>query len=326
MTATLPQEVRDVFSRFVTTEFVSVDAGGQPIAWPLTPYYSDGAPVIEVTTGIGYPKKAEDARRNPRVAMLFSDPTGSGIESGIRVLVQGVAEIDDADLGANRERYRRESAAKMPATVEMLPPKFVEGLFAWYFERLYIRVRPERVFVWADGDPATEPQLLDSHIEEVRSGHIEEPPQPHAPPRGGEPVWDERIDELGERHPTAALAWIAPDGFPLAARATVMPEEGERRIMLSDLPAGLPLEPGRACLTAHAHDPDFRWQENFQVRGDLVESGGGWALIPRKMIGGFELPKESELARYRRNMAKSLRFYRTRKRVLRERKARTAGR
>ena len=150
MTGTLPQEVRDVFSRFITTEFVTMDASGQPIAWPLTPYYTDGAPVIEVTTGVGYPKKAEDARRNPRVAMLFSDPTGSGIESGIRVLVQGTAKIDDADLGANRERYRRESAEKLPATVEMMPPKLVEGLFSWYYERIYIRVRPERIFVWRE--------------------------------------------------------------------------------------------------------------------------------------------------------------------------------
>ena len=32
------------------------------------------------STGLGYPKKANDARRNPRVAMLFPDSTGSGIE------------------------------------------------------------------------------------------------------------------------------------------------------------------------------------------------------------------------------------------------------
>ncbi len=323
MTGTLPQEVRDVFSRFITTEFVTMDASGQPIAWPLTPYYTDGAPVIEVTTGVGYPKKAEDARRNPRVAMLFSDPTGSGIESGIRVLVQGTAKIDDADLGANRERYRRESAEKLPATVEMMPPKLVEGLFSWYYERIYIRVRPERIFVWREGE--SEPQVLDSHMEEVRSGHIKEPLQPRAGPREGEPVFDQRIEELGDRHPTAALAWVAPDGFPLAARAGVRWEGGERRVTITEADAGLPLEPGRACITAHAHHPKFTWQENFQVRGDLLETGAGWALSPRKLIGGFELPKESELARYRRNLGKSMRFYRTRKRVLKERAQRSGS-
>ena len=57
----------------------------------------------------------------------------------------------------------------------MMPPKILEGLFGWYFERVYVQVRPERVFVWPDGDPATSRRCHDSHLEEVRSGHIEEP-------------------------------------------------------------------------------------------------------------------------------------------------------
>ena len=36
--------------------------------------------------------------------------------------------------------------------------------------------------------------------------------------------------------------------------------------------------------------PDFTWQQNFQVRGDLVYVEDGWALIPHKLVGGFELP------------------------------------
>ena len=44
MTATLPQEVRDAFGRFVTSEFTTIDARQQPIVWPVTPYYEPGAP------------------------------------------------------------------------------------------------------------------------------------------------------------------------------------------------------------------------------------------------------------------------------------------
>ena len=322
MTSSLPQEVRDVFGSFLTTEFVTVDSGQQPIVWPVTPYYGDGEQTIDVTTGVGYPKKAEDARRNPRVALLFSDPTGSGIDSGIQVLVQGSAEIDDADLGANRERYRREALEKLPATKDMLPPKFLEGLFSWYFERLYVKARPERVFVWAAGDIAQEPEIHGAHMEEVRSGHTEEPKEDHAAPSGGSIAWDGRIAELGRRHPTAVVAWVAPDGFPLAARVPVAVDEDARQIALKAVPSGLPLLEGRACLTAHAHGEKFEWQENFQVRGDLLRDGDDWRLVPHKMIGGFELPKESELARYRRNFKKSVRFYKTRKRVLKEREAR----
>jgi hypothetical protein len=311
MTSTLPREARDVFERFITCEYVTVDAQGQPIAWPVTPYYAQGAATIDVTTGIGYPKKADDARRHPSVALCFSDPTGCELDRPARVLVQGTAEIDDSDLAANRERYRRESTEKLPATKEMLPPRLVEGLFSWYFERVYIKVRPERVFLWADGDMTRSPELHGAHLEEVRSGHSEEPQEPQAEAAGGAAAWDPRIEELGNRYESAVLAWLAPDGFPLAVRVPVALDAAARRVKLGAGPGGLPIAEGRACLTAHSHAPDFAWQENFQVRGDLVRDDGGWALVPRKLVGGFELPDESEFSRYRRNFKKSLRFYRT---------------
>ena len=174
MTRTLPDEIQQVFDRFITTEFTTVDGRGQPITWPLTPYYQPGDPCIDVTTGLGYPKKAKDARANPKVAMLFSDPTGSGLEGAPQVLVQGTAAVDDRDLDANRERYKREIVEKLPATQRDMPPKAFERFIGWYLTRIYIHVRPERIYVWDDGDPAREPRLFDTHLEEVRSGHDEE--------------------------------------------------------------------------------------------------------------------------------------------------------
>lgn len=319
MTSSLPPDVRGAFERFITTEYTTVDARRQPITWPVTPYYSQGAATVDVTTGIGYPKKAKDARANPRVSLLFSDPTGSGIDPAPAVLVQGFAEVDDSDLAENRRRYRREALEKLPAAEDMLPPKLLEGLFGWYFDRIYVKVRPERIFVWEAGDLTREPQIHDAHLEEVRSGHIEEaqaePASDRDTPGGGAEevargVWDERMDELGKRHRTAVLSWVAPDGFPLAVRLPISLDRDAGHVALSGEPNGLPLAPGRACLTAHAHAPDFSWQENFQVRGDLIRANGGWALVPHRLIGGFELPDESELARYRRNFRKSIRFYR----------------
>ena len=46
------------------------------------------------------------------------------------------------------------------------------------------------------------------------------------------------------------------------------------------------------------------------MRGDLVRDAGGWSLAPHRLVGGFELPNESEAARYRRNLSKVIRFYR----------------
>jgi hypothetical protein len=235
------------------------------------------------------------------------------------VLVQGTAEVDDRDLDANAERYWRESWDKLPGTREMHPPKLLRGMFGWYYTRIYVKVRPERVFVWPSGDYSQEPAVHGSHLEEVRSGHSEEPAREHVPAQGGTSTWDERIEQLGERYETAVLAWLGPDGFPISVRVPVRLDRDNGRVLLGEAPTGLPIVEGRACLTAHRHAPDFSWQENFQVRGDLAPAGNGWALVPRKLVGGFELPDESAAARYRRNLSKSIRFYRTARARLKQR-------
>jgi hypothetical protein len=318
MTASLPEDVQAVFDRFITTEYTTIDGRGQPITWPVTPYYRWEDGTIDVTTGLGYPKKADDAAANRMVALLFSDPTGCGIDHPPTVLVQGIATVDDRDLDHNRELYTRESIEKLPGAKDASPPKPLQRFFNWYYTRIYVHVRPERVYIWRGG-PDSEPELLDAHLEEVRSGRNEEPPAPHAGPLGREPVWDTRIDELGERYDTAVLSLVAPDGFPFSVRVPVSVDRTARRIGIGTAPAGIPFQAGLACLTAHDHSPDFTWQRNFQVRGDLVEDGDGWALVPAKLVGGFELPPSGALERFRQNLPKVRRFRRIAKRELAKR-------
>jgi hypothetical protein len=318
MTSTLPPEVRDTFERFITCELTTVDSKGQPITWPVTPYYEAGGPTIDVTTGLGYPKKADDARAHPSVGLLFSDPTGSGLDSTIKVLVQGTATIDDEDLEANAERYVRESGEKLPATKKMQPPKPLRGLFNWYYARVYINVRPERVFVWPDGDLTQEPTLHDAHLEEVRSGHSEEPSTEHGGTVGGSPAWDDRMGFLGE-HETGVLSWLGPDGFPIAVRIPYTADASSREIRIEGEPAGLPVIEGRACLTVHSHAPNFTWQRNMQVRGDLLRSPDGLRLVPRRIVGGFELPKG--IGRFRDFLRRGPGFYRTYRKRMRQRRA-----
>ncbi len=320
MTATLPVDVQQVFERFLTTELTTVDGRGQPITWPVTPFYHPGAECIALTTPVGFPKKAHDAARNPKVALLFSDPTGSGLERAPMVLVQGVATVDDGDLDANRERYIRDAADKQGMRAAA-PPKSVQRRFGWYFTRIYMHVRPERVYVWPDGDPARDPELLDSHMEEVRSGHDEEPDVRHAEPAGGGGSWDARIAELGKAYDTAVLSLVAPDGFPFSVRVPVSADRRSKLVLIDAAAVGAPLEPGLACITAHDHEPSLEWRRNFHVRGDLVERGGRWALVPHRLVGGFELPPGGALTRTIGNFGKIRRFRRTARRELSRRNA-----
>jgi pyridoxamine 5'-phosphate oxidase-like protein len=310
MPSSLPPELAQAAERYLTCELVTIDAVGRPIVWPVTPYFRADEGCIDVTTGVGYPKKADDAARNPRVALLFSDPTGSGVTDAPTVLVQGTARVDDADLDANRERYEREMARKLPALHALAPTGPLKRFFSWYYDRIYLHVRPERVYVWAHGALDEEPTLYDAHVEEVRSGHNEEPEEGHTPPEGGLDVWDPRLDRLGTEDATAVLAIVGPDGFPFAARVKVHADAAAHVVHVDTDPVGAPIEAGPACLCAHAHADDLTWQRSYQVRGDLIEHNGRLVLHPHRVVAGLQLPS-SAFERYRVNVRKILHFRRT---------------
>jgi pyridoxamine 5'-phosphate oxidase-like protein len=303
MSIELGGDVLAAAKNFITVEYTTIDSEGQPITWPVTPYAEDGGDTIDVTTGLGYPKKADDAAANPKVALLFSDPTGASTTSPPGVLVQGDAEVDDRDLRANQDRYWEESKAKLPATEQMHPPKFMRGMLNWYYARIYIRVAPARALVWPECDWTKEPRTLGGAAA-APGRKVEESAVDAAA------IWDERMAQLGDRYPTAAVSWAGADGYPVSARVGVTPDAAAKRIRLGEMPAGLEPGPGLACLTAHKHAPDFAWQENFQVRGVLTREGDAWVLVPRKLVGGFELPKESRLAALKRNFGKARKFRR----------------
>jgi len=141
-----------------------------------------------------------------------------------------------------------------------------------------MRVRPERVYVWQRANLDDEPELYDSHVDEVRSAHNEEPEIDHAPPEGGPSAWDERLAALGTTHERAVLAFVGPDGFPFAVRVPVRADAGAGVVRIGADPVGAPIESGIACLCA----------ADLRVRGDLEEDHGGWSLRPHAMVGAAD--------------------------------------
>jgi hypothetical protein len=143
-----------------------------------------------------------------------------------------------------------------------------------------LHVRPERVYAWRSDDPEAEPQLFDAHLEEVRSGHNEEPEVDHPGPVGSHARWDCRLDGLD----CGLLACIGPDGFPFAVRLGIAPDPHHGVLRLPHLPVGMPADEGPACLHATVAGPGVGGARGPRVHGDLVDGPDGWRLIPHAVL------------------------------------------
>ena len=113
---------------------------------PTTPYVGP-AGSVDVSTGLTYPAKAERARRNPKVALLFADALGAGMGGAPVVLVQGHAAVRDADLQLNTDRYVRSSLSKLPAAAKGQPNALLRRL-AFYYARIWIEITPLHMRWW----------------------------------------------------------------------------------------------------------------------------------------------------------------------------------
>lgn len=91
----LPDAVVRAFRAYRTCEFSTVARDGTPVTWPTVAIFQPDEGRFIVGTSIGQNRKALNVRREPRVALLFSDPTGSGQTDPPTVLVQGIAECPE---------------------------------------------------------------------------------------------------------------------------------------------------------------------------------------------------------------------------------------
>jgi hypothetical protein len=161
--AGLPPEVQDVFEQFRTCELSTLARDGTPITWPTLPFWRSGEHRFLITTSIALARKALNVRRNPRVSLLFSDPTASGLENPPAVLVQGDAEAPDeietsvAGFAEELRKVYRWQPASRAYGSNPLTRRFMD----WYFMRLMIHVTPRRILWWPGADFWREPCELD---------------------------------------------------------------------------------------------------------------------------------------------------------------------
>ena len=151
----VPAEVGAVVREFRSCEFSTLARDGTPVTWPTFPFFEPEWRRFLITSSVGLAQKAFNIRRDARVAMLFSNATGSGLASPPTVLIQGDAEVP-AGLGQFDERFEsmtRLLFERQPVGITLLGalPGPLRHLVDWYCWRVLIYVRPRRIRWWRNG-------------------------------------------------------------------------------------------------------------------------------------------------------------------------------
>jgi hypothetical protein len=140
----LDDNLAAVARAYRTCEFATLAKDGTPITWPTSPWIADGK--LIVTTSLGFPRKAFNVRRDNRVALLFSDPTGSGLDAPPQVFVTGTADCPDEIVTSPGElsAFWAMLFERQPSCRAYLSP-LMRSMADWYFMRLIITVTPGSV-------------------------------------------------------------------------------------------------------------------------------------------------------------------------------------
>ncbi|WP_436843012.1 pyridoxamine 5'-phosphate oxidase family protein [Streptomyces collinus] len=213
-----------------------------------------------MTTCLAFAQKALNVRRDARVALLFSDPTGSGLGHAPQVFVSGRAECPDTIMTGPQgaEDYWRRLFERQPHSRSYLA-RPMRPLMSWYYLRLLITVRPEHVFV--------RPPLEELRHRGAAVSVTGASPLPGAA-------------QLG-RAPSAVLAARDASGAPVLARTLPRPTPSG---YLVEVPADCPVADGPAGLLVHRHDERLNHMYNAFVRGTVRKTEAGWLLVPSRVI------------------------------------------
>lgn len=154
----------EIILNYRTCEFTTMSPDGSPQTWPVSPLLLPDGRLL-VGTSIGLPRKALNIRRNPKVSMLFSDATGSGVTQPGVVLIQGDAVAEDrivSDVSTEPDLVELNEMlfARQP-TGSFMISRLGRKLFPYYCLRVLIYVTPRSASLWPTGDCATCPRPID---------------------------------------------------------------------------------------------------------------------------------------------------------------------
>ncbi|MFJ3233880.1 pyridoxamine 5'-phosphate oxidase [Streptomyces sp. NPDC086787] len=266
-----------------TCEFVTLGRDGTPLAWPTAALRREDGTLL-LSTSLAFAQKALNIRRDGRVALLFSDATGSGLDPAPQIFVGGRAECPDEIMTGPRaaEAYWKLLFERQPHSRAYVSAP-MRRLMDWYYLRLLITVTPEQVIV--------RPPVAELAVPEPSGAHVPGP-LPGA--------------EVLARFPSAVLAARDVSGAPVLARTRPVPARGGFAVRV---PADCDVAPGPASLLVHRHDERLNHMYNALVRGELRRSGDEWLLVPGKVVEPMGTGRAIDALRVLRDTKRSTRRY-----------------
>jgi hypothetical protein len=281
----VPSEVEAVFREFRTCEFTTVNRAGQPLTWPAEPFYRAEAGELIVTASIAFPVKAYNARRTPKVALLLSDPTGSGLTDPPAVLVQGDATVEEltGDPPWTYEMFK-ESVRRQPRTRGFVANPVARSLFEFQFQRLALHTHPHRILAWPGRDFSRPP----TEVLSIPTSAADAPPPPasgtaDAPAAA---VWNARLIACARAYPSGVLTTVEPSGYPYSLRVVPEFDADHGLIAFPGAPVVATGWRGKAGLLFHRHNPDLSGQHELMIKGELLAAAGTLALRPAEFLTG----------------------------------------
>lgn len=252
-------EIDSAVDAYRTCEFATLSKDGIPLTWPTSAKRQDDGTFL-ITTSLGFPQKAFNIRRDSRVALLFSEPTGSGLANPAQVFVTGTAVCPDdvVTSPAGLESYWAMLFERQPSSRAYLIPPF-RWLMDWYYQRLLITITPTSV--------SLRPLLP-----------VGSPAKPVKELLGGETL---------ARFPSAVASATDAHGAPLLWRVQPTPAPDGYRLPAPD---DLPVVAGPASLLVHRHDEKLAKLSTALVCGQLKSVRDGWVLVPERLVEPMASP------------------------------------
>jgi hypothetical protein len=278
----------DILAGDLTAALAYVTPAGGAVVTAVAPVglRDREAGTVSFTTSLGFGKKLERMRRDPRIALAYhAREHGFSTQRGF-VLVQGTAEVT-----LEPDRRVLDDVVQPAAARFMGPPR--RGRLFWdrwlreyYQDRVLVLVRVDRLTAWPDEGCAGAPTV---------TGRQPSPdPAPQAAPaKGTVPrVPAERAGRRLAALPHQLLAFVSNDGFPDVVPVEVLSAEADGIRLRAE--RSLPSGGRRAGILAHSYRPKLIGLVARQHTGWLSVTGEE-AIYSPHTESGFRAPSNKTL-------------------------------